>query len=175
MKRERRFKGLSIGWKLAAYLLFFVALTLLVVWLFQIRLLDLFFEGAKKKELRRTATELSESLGQEDLELQARVFASERTMGISIYQIDGANALPVVSVDAMGDGKMQWIRPDQLDSLYQKALENNGIYETKIAFGGKEVKDDGFGFLPPDRENYKDRKIPAKNIRLVHILLEEEY
>ena len=174
MKRKRQFKGLSIGWKLAAYLLFFVALTLLVVWLFQILLLDLFFEGTKKKELQETATELSASLGQEDLEMQARVFAAERTMSIAVYQIDGTNAIPIVKVDTMGDSKLQWIKSDQLNELYQKAVENDGVYETKIAFGGKEVTEEGLDFFPPDRENYKDSKIPAKNIRLVHILLTED-
>ena len=171
MKSKRQFKGLSIGWKLAAYLLVFVALTLLVVWLFQILLLDVFFENTKKKELKKTAEELSLALGQEALEMQAKAFSAERTMSVSIYQIDGVNAIPVVIADTMGDGKIQWIKSEQLNEFYQKAVERDGVYETKVAFGGKEVEEYGLGFLPPDRENYKDSKIPAKNIRLVYILL----
>ena len=62
MKSKNRFKGLSIGWKLAAYVLIFVAITLLVVWLFQILLLDVFVENTKKKELSKTAEQISELL-----------------------------------------------------------------------------------------------------------------
>ena len=171
MKTKRPFKGVSIGWKLAAYLLVFVILTLLVVWLFQILLLDVFVENTKKKELGRTADQLSELLGDDSLERSALGYASERFMSISIYRISESGATPVVDVNAWGDGKTLWLGQEQLSSFYQKASENNGVYDTKVAFGGKELKEGEFAFFPFGRENYKDSRIPAKNIRLVHILL----
>ena len=170
-KGKERFKGGSIGWKLAAYFLVFVALSLLVVWLFQILLLDVFVENTKKKELSKTADQLSELLGEDSLEGSALGYASERFMSISIYRLSQNGATPVVDVNAWGDGKNLWLGQEQLSAFYQKALENNGVYETRIAFGGKEVKKEGIGFLPSVGDTYKDSNIPAKNIRLVHILL----
>ena len=172
-RKKRRSRGVSIGWKLAKYLLVFVALTLLAVWLFQILLLDVFFEKAKKRELQRTAQELSLALEREDLEMQARVFAAERATGVSIYRIDEKKAVQMISINSIGENNVWLINDEQLNKLYQKAVEQNGVYETKIAFGGKELENDRPGFLPPDRENYKDSRIHAKNIRLVYILLAE--
>lgn len=172
-QHKKTFRGISLGWKLAAYVLVFLVLILLVVWIFQILLLDVFLENTKKEELQETAIRLSEKLGEEDLERQAMVYASERFMNISIYQISNGLAKPIVSVYT-GGGEGHGLKSEQLSALYQKAKDNNGVYETKIAFGGKEIKDDKNDFLPSDPENYKDSKIHAKNIRLVHILLETD-
>ncbi len=168
---KKSFRGLSIGWKLAAYLLIFLLLTLLVVWIFQIWLLDVFVEDTKETELQETAAELALYLGKEELNVQAMIFASDRSMSISVYQIADGQAKPIVNIDNGWEMPNTWIQPAQLAEYYQKALENNGTYDTKIAFGGKEIAGEGVDFLPPDRENYHDSKIPAKNIRLVHILL----
>ena len=174
MKKTRQFRGISIGWKLAVYLLIFVALTMLVVWLFQILFLDIFVENTKKKELSKTAEELSVLLGEESLESTVHGIASERFMTIAIFRLSENKAIPVVDVTTGGDSKDLWLGENRLSAFYQKAIENGGVYETKIAFGGKEVEDGKLDFLPSDRENYKDSKIHAKNIRLVHIMLADD-
>lgn len=174
MKSKKAFKGISIGWKLAAYLLVFVALTLLVVWLFQILLLDVFVENTKKKELDKTADQLSALVGTEELERSAMGYAAERFMGISVFRLSENEASLVVDVNAWGDGKTLWLDQEQLSSFYQKASENNGSYDTKVAFGGKELEQDEITFLPSWGETYKDSKIPTKNIRLVHISLAKD-
>ena len=41
-------KGISVRWKLAVYMSVFVAIVLLVMWMFHVFLLDTFFRSVKK-------------------------------------------------------------------------------------------------------------------------------
>ena len=44
-------KGISVRWKLAVYMSVFVAIVLLVMWMFHVFLLDTFFRSVKKSEM----------------------------------------------------------------------------------------------------------------------------
>ena len=50
-KAERRICGISISWKLFAFLVAFVAFMMLVIWVFQVVMLDSFYKSTKRSEL----------------------------------------------------------------------------------------------------------------------------
>ena len=55
-KHLKHTQGISIRWKLAMYFGIFVAIVLIVTWLFQVYLLDTFYEQAKEREMKETST-----------------------------------------------------------------------------------------------------------------------
>ena len=69
-------KGISVRWKLAVYMSVFVAIVLLVMWMFHVFLLDTFFRSVKKSEMEETADLLASKIGAEDLEATAYIDAS---------------------------------------------------------------------------------------------------
>jgi len=57
IKRSCKVKasGISIRWKLAAYLAVFIAIVLIVTWVFQFYLLNNFYEMIKRRELTQSS------------------------------------------------------------------------------------------------------------------------
>lgn len=173
-KKTFKSRGISIGWKLALYLLIFVGIVLLVVGIFQILLLDFFFEDSKQKELKETAEELSLYLNSEELEMRSAACAVERAMEISVYQIAENYAQNIVNINAGGSRRNTLVETETLIEFYEKAEQNGGVYETKIAFGDYEVPEGKSDFFQLDRENHKFSKVPAKNIRLLYVMLAQD-
>ena len=64
---ETKKKGMSIRAKLILYLACFSALILLVFWFFQIFMLDRFYEWSKKDQMKKTLSQLEQSLREDDL------------------------------------------------------------------------------------------------------------
>ena len=75
MKRRESTKraGFSIRWKLIVYFAIFVAIALLVMWVFQVYLVNNFYELVKRREMVRSAQTLSLHLSREDLNLHAYI------------------------------------------------------------------------------------------------------
>ncbi len=168
---EKYPKGLSIRWKLAAYLALFTALVLIITWVFQIYLLDVFYEHIKKQELRETAQELVlqlESAEQEELELLSYRYAVDGTMSVMICQWREGELVPVINVDATGRNGVM-LSQEMLTGLCRLAAEHEGSYLGRF-FGAEEVG----GFQPPTfpmdwwREDQADS---SKHIRLMYVTL----
>ncbi|MBQ8433039.1 MAG: HAMP domain-containing histidine kinase [Clostridia bacterium] len=168
-KRPRKPHGASIRWKLIAYFLSFLAITFLIVGVFQILLLDFFFESVKKVELELTAESLIPSLGRDNLQIETSSQAVERSMSIAIYRVQGEEAIHVAGANAGGEYRDHWMDSKFLSEIYKKALENGGAYQTKMAFGGYEIPDERPWWQIFHRSEDKDSKIPAENIRLVYV------
>ena len=175
MRGERKtHRGISIGWKLALYLLFFLTIVLLVVGIFQILLLDFFFKDSKQKELRQTASEIALHLSNEEqLEYYATSYAADRAMEIAIYKLSSNNVQSVISLNMGGGARPESLEPQKLAELYAKAEENGGSYETQLAFGDFEVPPNDWEFFPFDGEKREPVTVPKKNIRLTYVLLAE--
>ena len=65
-KKHRKAKGMSIRWKLIVYLAIFTAFALLVIWIFQVLLLNRFYETIKIDELNSAAATISEAVSEVD-------------------------------------------------------------------------------------------------------------
>ena len=174
---QKRGKGISIRWKLAVYMSVFVAIVLMVTWIFQVFLLDVFFRVVKKEEMKDTAAILSELLGSDALTEKAYREALDHSLCIMVYRVDEQMLSPTVSVDATGSHAVVTLTQERLAEFYIKAMENGGARFARIAFGGLEVSDEDmdifFDKINTNDEYGRPVRIPTKNIRLVYISLAE--
>lgn len=163
MKKRKR-NGVSIGWKLARQLLLFVVITLSVTWVFQVFLLDAFYENAKHNELERVADALSTVVGTDHLNETLYSYSSEESIGIEVFLVTEDGLKSVADTDEFGESRF-FSSNGQIESIFRQTLENDGKYYGKMAFGGKEIEDDRFSIM--DREYRGKDRIPAKLIRLI--------
>lgn len=172
VRSSKKRYGVSIGWKLGVNFLAFVAVVLIVVGSFQVLMLDFFFEFAKKRELETTATELSEYVGRPYLEKKTLSVALERNINILIYRVEEKELVNVANANNVRDDFREILPDDQLIiGLAEKAAQSEGMYQTKITFGGHEVQKDQKDIFRFQEETRRYSKIPAKNIRLVQVML----
>ena len=66
-KAECRACGIGISWKLFAFLAGFVAFMMLVIWIFQVLMLDSFYKKTKRDELERISLAIGEYVDTEYL------------------------------------------------------------------------------------------------------------
>ncbi len=132
-KRTRRWIG--IQWRLWGYLSVFVLFVLIVLWIFQIQMLNRFYENSKGQELQKTANAMEQALG-DDTVLQDTVYhyALEYATCIQVFRVDGSRARIVASADVSGDCIIHHVTGDYLSTLYHYALENEGTYTGKVQF-----------------------------------------
>ena len=168
--------NVSIRWKLAAYMAIFVAIILMITWLFQVFLLDTFFRSIKESEMQESAIELAEKVGEADLETEAFIEAVDHSLCVVVYQLNEKTGRPIVSIDATGSNVALSISEKRLREFYKRAYENGGSCSTEITFGGIEVDSNPlFEKFPfsPDQEG-QPTQVPSKNIRLLHVRLAED-
>ena len=169
-ERRKKSNGVSIRWKLILYFAIFVAIALLVMWVFQVYLLNNFYELVKRREMARSAQTLALHIENEDLELHAYDQALDSVMGVAIYRIQGEAVSQLVSVDATG--KMGDTLPkDKIFEFCKKAADNDGSFTGKFTFGGLEVDGNKRPLFPTNKGNKPQPNI--SNIRLIHFQLVE--
>ncbi len=171
MKRKGELTdNLSIRWKLAAYLALFVALVLMVTWVFQVYLLNAFYERVKREELIHTAESLESQIDSKDLLSSAYNYAITGTMSVMVYRQTEDKLKEVVGVDATG--KIGGIyREENIQDYYQRAVENGGSYMGQFTFGGYEVEPNRFPYFGAEDKNESGgiiRYVQAKNVRMIY-------
>ena len=165
-ERCKKRNGLSIRWKLIVYFAIFVAIALLVMWVFQVYLLNNFYELVKRREMARSAQILSMHLEREDLDIHAYDQALDGVMGVEIYRVTENEITQLVSVDATGQAG-NTLAAEQILRLCQKAAENEGSFTGRFTFGGLEVDNK----RPPFPNNKPQASM--SNVRLIHLELVE--
>ena len=163
---QKKRNGVSIRWKLIVYFAIFVAIALLVMWVFQVYLLNNFYEFIKRREMAHSAKELANYVEHETLDVHAYDHAMDGVMGVAIYRIDRDASVQVISVDATGQTNGIALPSEQLEKYYQKAAENGGSYTGNFTFGGVEVP----GRVLPAFQIEKDT---SPGVRLMHMRLVE--
>ena len=168
-ERRKKRNGLSIRWKLIVYFAIFVAIALLVMWVFQVYLLNNFYELIKRREMVRSAETLAHYVKEEDLEKHAYDQALDGVMGVAVYYIQGRTVSQLSSVDATGQTG-ETLPTEQVFQFCKKAAENEGSFTGKFTFGGFEVDDRKL--LPFIRKDGKAQS-SVSNVRLFHLQLVE--
>ncbi len=120
-------KGIGIGWKLIFYFVGFTAVCLLVTWLFQVILLNTFFEKSKRNELNAATQLLSANISSEDLEETAKSIAGNGDMTILIYQISDGVSTKVVEISAR-ESRLPMLTEQEIESYRAEASQNGGSY-----------------------------------------------
>ena len=150
--------GISIGWKLILYFVGFTAVCLVVTWVFQVNLLNTFFERSKRRELLSATEELSQNISEEDLPTTVRLLSQSQDISVLIYKTEGGKPTSVVSVGGMGREEFLVISQTQIEDYYAKALQNGGSYfwETKVD-----------GFLQPSDNQAPENNLHKRENRLL--------
>lgn len=161
-KKHSKAKGMSIRWKLFVYLAIFTAFALLVIWIFQVLLLNRFYETIKIDELNSAAATISEAVSDVDSldENIASVYKSSLIF-TKIYKI-GSDGTPELlkSVDAVGDYYLKYATVSQLTKLYKKAALNNGTYYER-----RNVTPFRVGIFPPVPSDSTADTAPETNMK----------
>ena len=132
-KADRRVCGISISWKLFAFLAGFVAFMMIVIWGFQVLMLDNFYKNTKREELERISLAIGEYVDTEYLGDAVYSCAVDYVTCIRVFKInDDLNAVEVASADVAADCTIHNIPPMQLNNklnqYYRAALENDGVF-----------------------------------------------
>ena len=161
-----RHRGISMTWKLGAYLTVFVAFVILITWVFQVLLLNTFYQSVKRTELEEAAQDISCHLGDEEeaLESLAYSYAVDCSMCVNIYRIEGSRARLVVNESAPGAAFTAFLSPKKLSEFYTLALENEGFYQEIVSFRD-------FGIAWSDRDRPQEELSEDGGDYLVNILL----
>lgn len=114
---------MSIRYKLFLYLAAFAAIILIVIWLFQIVLLDEFYKQIKTNSIRSSAETIAKNIENEDIETLLNSISQRKEIYITILNEDGSNAS---SSTTLFDSILHKMPAAEMYQLYQGALENNG-------------------------------------------------
>lgn len=135
-------KRVSIKWHLFTYLLFFCALLLMILWLFQTVLLGTFYRALKVNEIKSNAVTISKNIDSQDLSSLLETIAKESDCYIEILSSDGERITSSGNMkDSLFDG--------QISSLLSKV--KNGDYIEYITNTPPNRKDDFKETAPNDR------------------------
>ncbi len=132
---KKRPEGLSISVKLFAFLALFTLFNLVVVWIFQIGLLNYFYRQTKYQELELTDKTFVATLKEnpEQLEQVVNHFSTEYVICTRIFRVEDDRVYPVVSAEVSGDCLLHRISDRFLTYLYNKASENGGSYTHQVS------------------------------------------
>lgn len=133
-EKKHRFGRIGIKWKMFAILIFFIVAVIAVIWLFQVKFLDYFYQNIKFSELEETAEDIEPLLGDEEA-LRNKVFenADKYSLYIRIFSISDNTATEITEANGGRDMLMPFITRRILNGLYNKALENGGVYIATVS------------------------------------------
>lgn len=138
LKREQRTvknrREMGISWRLFGALLVFIAFILIVIWIFQVALLNWFYEQSKLDEFDTTDTALTAAIGdKEALSSTASFYASEYDECIRVFRLDwGDTPILVEDICTTPSCIIHHVSDNMLESYYQKAFESDGIYIERL-------------------------------------------
>lgn len=137
-KRSLREKlsGMRLKWKLFAFLVAFVAFALLVVWFFQVGMLDRFYRGARRKDILRAVDIIVESVPGDDNSVSeiALKCASDYDVCVRLFKITDNKASEIASVEGSDGCFIHFMGYSELSAIVNKAIENGGEFIETLDF-----------------------------------------
>ena len=144
---KRRRRPIGIKWKMFAILICFVSLFAFALWVFQVQMLNFFYQNAKFTELENTAEVISGVLGNDDtVSGVAQVYSKEYYNDIWVYRVGSSGvdfSYPIVYADGSNDGYGPFLEIN-FKPLYEKAIANDGTYIVMVPM--KNFKESYFEF-----------------------------
>lgn len=133
-RREVKQCHIGIKWKMYFILILFIGVVVGVIWFFQVRMLNYFYQVTKFNELELSAYQISSELGRataaEDV---AQRNAAEYYMDVWAYHVSD-NGDANLLFEAKGTGKPEIsFMSRKFSILHDKAVENGGIYIAMVA------------------------------------------
>lgn len=146
MKSKKR----SIKWKIFGYLAAFVAILIMLLWLFQIVFLESFYKSIKSKKIKSYADLIEKNIDNEDLQSLLDKIADQNDVCIRIIDDKGYDKY---SIDTVPNCAIHKMPPNQIYHYYEDAKENDGsVLEIFSQEDAMENRFDGkyfIGKMPP--------------------------
>lgn len=129
-KKSKRIR-MGILWKMLVIILVFILAFSFVMWIFQMQMLNYFYQGAKYRELDKTVEEIQEQ-GNDYIKINETI--KKRSEGtyddIWIYKIENgtiAEENPLLFSEGFQDTRFVFLQRE-FDDLYEYAKSNDGHY-----------------------------------------------
>ena len=143
-RKEGAAKGrVGIRWRLFACLAVFSLFLMLILWVFQVRLLSFFYEDEKFSEIQGIASELAERLDEEGLDDLAEEYAKENGVCIRIFKVKNNLATQVANADMAPDCVIHHLDPKLISDLYESAKSEGGVYNKRFEFTADDTEEEG--------------------------------
>lgn len=169
-KKEKKIGSrFSVRFKLLAYFAVFAAIAILVMWVFQVYLLNTFYEFIRRREMYQIVGDLTSHIEEEDFETYVLTQAKTGVMTIGVYRMDDGRTTEIVNVDAMGKPAAT-ISSDQLKKFYDLTSENEGHYTGRFTTNGLEIPSERIPFFRFSMAS-TNKDGSSSNLRLVHLRL----
>lgn len=132
---RRRWRNVSIRWKMFFLLTLFIMFTLIVVWLFQVKLAGVFYQNVRERELIRLADVIEGVVDDPDSDSKVYSYAVDANVCVRIMRIDSSGdrimAYERLSVDVAEDCVLHHITNKYLSHLYYCAMAD-GDYTDRM-------------------------------------------
>lgn len=119
----KSFNKVGIKWRLFGYFVFFVAVILSLLWIFQTVLLDRFYKSIKFRSVETSAQAISRNIDNEDLDSLVARIAQSSEVCISIYSSGGEL---LSSADILPDCVIHKMPSENISRIYERTKENGG-------------------------------------------------
>ena len=172
-KKKKFGSQLSISWKMFAIILIFILFFTLAMWLFQIQMLNYFYQGVKFREINTTIEKIVDIKDGNKTVLTETVShrAQDTYDDIWIYRVDDETVTSdklILFSDGSHDSRAKFLQKE-FDALYIKAKSNSNRYTAifTIEYGKPEnyynfnIIDDNMG--SPNSVPYESRNDAAVN------------
>ncbi len=161
----------SISAKLFAFLALFTFFILIVVWIFQIGLLNYFYRDTKYKELEMADYAISHAImdNSETLTGTVEEFGTEYDICSRVFRVKDDRVYQIASVDVSGDCLIHRMSEKFLTYLYNKAIANGGVYTHQVKPGDVDqslTTEEG----SPLKESFWKR-VNTNSVNTVHVRL----
>lgn len=171
-KQSRKHSSVSLRIHLLISFGMFLLVTVVVLYLFQIVLLNVLYEQIQRKELREASDRLVGSVETgEEIGEAAFILSADKAISVYVYQIRGTYATEILRESGRSYSGPLMIAPERLAELYNEAKQTGGSYSTKVTFGGHEIRSgfwsELFSGFDADNDFFAQRRM----VDLIHIRL----
>ena len=120
---------MSVRGKLLIYFACFAAVMLLIIWVFQVKMLEYFYRQTKMGEMSRMSEDIAASIYDGDLNSKAVDLALTYDTCIRVFSADSGHLVhEIVSADVAPDCLLHHFPSSELNNMYQLALQNGGSW-----------------------------------------------
>ncbi|MGM9643995.1 MAG: ATP-binding protein [Eubacteriales bacterium] len=131
-KRVRR-RASGISWRLFGTLTLFVILILVVIWIFQIVLLNSFYEKTKLDGFEDSEEKIYSYVNDEKQMIETVYTQSVKTdTCIRLFEVVDGIANEIADSDVNGGCMIHHITGDGLSRMYSQAVKNGGVYSKRM-------------------------------------------
>lgn len=162
---KRRHSG--IRWRLFAGLTAFTLLTLILIWVFLIRLLGYFYEKERFFEMRQISTEITGYLDQAELATEVERIALDKGVCIRVFRVEQGRATQIANTDIALDCIIHHTSPEQFGQFYDDARASGGTYERRMEFDNS-TSEEAEGFHVPGYQAHLG-KVHAVHARVLNV------